>query len=400
VGRDSSHPLQVLVLIDSLRLGGAERIAVELACGLDRRRFDPHVVATRGSGPLERLLLEAEVAHTLLARSHRGSLPAHARMHRIARDCDLIHSHKFGSNVWGALAARIHGLPLIAHEHNWSGAPSRLRSLWDKRWVAPAAERILCVSDSVRQSMLREGISGAKLQVLHNGVRMGEAWTREAARRRLRLDDREFVVGVVADLRLEKRHDLLVEAFAMLAQRGRVARLCVVGDGPCATDLRALASRLGIGDRIQWAGEDEEAPRLAAAFDASVLCSDWEGLPLACLEALDAGVPVIASAVGGVPQLLGGGAGMLIEPGSASQLAAAITATMDRSPHVRALAAEGQRRVRTRYDLRLMVQRIEEIYEDVSRRRPVGRTARKAERRVLTGARARQRALSAEASSR
>src|SRR5688572_24028665 len=107
--------------------GGAERLAVEVACALDTTRFAPHVVVTRTTGPLERLLVEGGVPYTVLGRTRKFDIGAWRRAHRLARDSDLIHAHKFGSNVWGAMLSRLARRPLVGHEHNFAATSSRTR---------------------------------------------------------------------------------------------------------------------------------------------------------------------------------------------------------------------------------------------------------------------------------
>ncbi len=122
-------PPKVLILIDSLQLGGAETLAVTNACEVDRSRFSAHLLVTRDGGPLEERLVEAGVPCTILGRPHRLWIPAYRRAHRLAREADLIHAHKFGSAVWGALLARTTRTSLVVHDHNWSGEASALRTL-------------------------------------------------------------------------------------------------------------------------------------------------------------------------------------------------------------------------------------------------------------------------------
>lgn len=360
---------RVLVVVDSLASGGAERMAVHLACGLDRRRYRPHVVATRGGGPLQEVLERGSVPVTILRRRRRLSAGAYRRAAVLARDSDLIHAHKFGSAVWGALLARTTDRPLITHEHNWNGTPSAFRSWCNRRWIAPVATQMMCVSSSVAAELAADGVPEAKVQVLQNGVHIGAAMTRQEARRRLRLPTVGFVVGIVANLRPEKNHELLLRALALSGPRKRDLTVCIVGDGPQRTHLHDVAHRLGVAGQLVWTGQVDGADRLVAAFDAAVICSEWEGLPLAALEAMAAGVPVVATAVGGLPELLGGGAGMLVPPGDAEALARTLVALSDAPAQAALLGRQGRERARRYNDLADTVLRLEVIYDRALRDR-------------------------------
>jgi glycosyltransferase involved in cell wall biosynthesis len=350
-------------MIDSLLAGGAERVAVEIACGLDRKRFTPHVVVTRHGGPLEALLRAADVQFTVLGRTGRLSPAALRRSWGLARRSDLIHSHKFPSSAWAALLARAARVPLVTHDHNWSAGRSRGRALVNRFWIAPAAHRMLCVSRSVARALSEEGVPSRKIEVAENGVHLGPPATREEARRRLGLDRDELVVGSVAALRPEKAHDLLLEAVAFLRAENRRVRLCLVGSGPRADELRALASHLGIDQQVMWAGQRSDAASLVSAFDVAVICSRWEGLPLAALEALAAEVPLVSTAVGGLPDLLSGGAGFLVESPDAGLLAGSIAAVIDHPGEARARARRGRERVEERHGLDQAVRRVEAVYD-------------------------------------
>jgi glycosyltransferase involved in cell wall biosynthesis len=353
-----------MVLLDTLASGGAERVAVELACGLDRVAYEPHVVVTKRGGPLEDRLIAAGVQYTVLGRRHRTSVAPTLRALRFARESDLIHSHLFGNNVWGALLAKASGVPLLAHEHNRVRRHTRFEPVLDRRLIGAAAHRILCVSDEVAHPLVTTGVDPAKIAILPNGVRLDDALSRTDARHALTLADDDVVVGAVASLRPEKAHDVLLHAFSMLVRSGRAPLLlCLVGDGSERTRLQALARRLGIEDRVSWAGERRDASCLAAAFDLAVLTSRSEGLPLAALEAMAAGTPLIGTRVGSIPALLEGGAGLLVDPDDSAGLARAMAALVYDRERARELARRARSRVAERYELGSLVHRLEGIYE-------------------------------------
>ncbi|MCW2925190.1 MAG: Poly(glycerol-phosphate) alpha-glucosyltransferase [Thermoleophilia bacterium] len=371
-------PIRVTTMVDSLLAGGAERVAVELACGLDRGRFEPHVLVTRGDGPLRDLLDRAGVPVTMLDRAGARDVAPWRIAHRhLAEHADVLHAHKFGSNAWGSLLARTARVPLVAHEHNFSQEPSRSRRLLDRGWIARTASRVVCVSESVADVERACGVPDRLIEVVPNGVRLDGALPRDAARAELGLTGSSFTVGIVGRLRPEKAHEVLLEAIADLARSGRDVRLCVVGDGPRRAELGLLAAKLGIANRITWAGERRDAARLASAFDAGVIASHWEGLPLAALETMAAGVPLVATQVGGLPTLLEGDAGLLVPPADPAALAAALESLLLDPSRASALARAGRRRISERYSFEGMVRRIEGIYVDVhSSGRPARRRIR------------------------
>jgi glycosyltransferase involved in cell wall biosynthesis len=359
---------RVLVLLDTLAAGGAERVAVDLACRVDRAAYDPHVVATKRGGPLEEQLIAAGVPCTVLGRRRRTSVRPTVRALRLAQQSDLIHSHLFGNNVWGALLAQATGVPLLAHEHNRAVRHTRFEPLLDRRLIGRTAYRILCVSEAVAASLRAEGVDPGRIEIVRNGVRLDGPLPSAAARSELGLSDDAVVVGTVASLRPEKAHDVLLRGFAALAGGGSPAlRLCLIGDGAERSRLQALARALGIERRVVWAGERRDAARLVSAFDVAVLCSRSEGLPLAALEAMVAGTPLVATRVGIMPELLEGsglegGAGLLVDPDDSAGLARAITALLENRERARELARRARSVIADGYDLGSVVRHVEGIY--------------------------------------
>ena len=362
----TARRVRVMVLLDTLAAGGAERFAIELACSLAPSEFAPFVVATKRGGPLEQRLVESRVPYTVLGRRRLTSPRPALRALRLARRSDLVHSHLFGNNVWGSVLARVAGVPLVAHEHNRVGLHVRFESAFDRFLIGPTAARILCVSGSAARQLFEAGVSRSLVEVVPNGVRLDRS-ERAEARAALGLAEQDVVVGIVASLRPEKAHDVLLTAFASLVGGGAHPRLrlCMVGDGACRESLEALAARLGVEHRVTFAGERIDAPDLHAAFDVSVLASRSEGLPLAALESLAAGTPLVATRVGGLPELLEGGAGLLVDPGDDEELAAAIGAVLTDPELHRRLAETGRRRVSERHDLARTVGVVEAVYRDV-----------------------------------
>ena len=353
------------MIVDSFLAGGGERIAIETACALDRERYSPMVVATRHGGPLEVALDRAGVKRVILGRRHGFSPHRYARAQRLLRDVDLIHSHKFGSNLWGALLARTTGVPLVAHEQTFSGVRTRLRTYGYRRWIAPVAGSIICPSTIMAQSIYDEGVPRKLVDVIPNGVALDAALPRDEARKELGLDPEAFVVGIVARLRTEKAHEVLFRAAAHLRGEGHTLTLCVVGDGPRRPALVETAAALRLEGAVTWAGERTDAKRLPAAFDVGVLCSDFEGVPVAALEILAAGVPMVCTAVGTLPEILSDGAGIIVPVRDHVALAAAIARFIDDRAGAMEAGARGRELVRQQYGLGQTVRSIERVYDRV-----------------------------------
>jgi glycosyltransferase involved in cell wall biosynthesis len=356
-------PRKVAVLIDSLLGGGAERVAVENARALDPNRYVGHLIVTRISGPLEALVRDSGLACTVLGRRRGFSPRAFLTARSVVRSVDLLHAHKFPGAMWGSLIAWSSRRPLIVHEHTFDGRSSRLRSFGYRHVIARAAKRILCVAPSVEAALIDDGVPRALLQVIPNGVPVDVAVPRTKARAELALEDAGIVIGLIARLRPEKQHELALEALALLRAQGHDVTLCCVGDGPRLDELQQLAGRLGIAAHVVWAGERPNAGRLVRAFDIAVLCSAYEGMPLAALEVLVAGVPLVATAVGSLPILLAEGGGRVVPNGDVRALANALSAELallDNETRAATASTAAER-----FGLERMIRDIQHVYDEV-----------------------------------
>lgn len=326
-------PARVLHVITGLRIGGAERLVVTAATGLPRDAFESAVccLAERGA-------LAGEVEQTGVPVWCVGSYPglrhplAFWRLWRtIARfRPQIVHTHLQSANLYGRLAARLAGVPVIVcTEHNVYRAKAR-RYVVVERALARVTDAIVAVSEQVRGFLSEQlGVAVEAIRMIPNGVAMPAADPARVAAlsERLDLPDGHVVVGTVASLTPKKGHAYLVEALALLAARDVPCTLVLAGDGPMRPAIEQLAERLGVSSRVRLLGEAERVADVLELTDIFVLPSLVEGMPLALLEAMRVGRAVVATRVGGVPELVrDGDNGVLVEPADAEALADAIAA--------------------------------------------------------------------------
>jgi glycosyltransferase involved in cell wall biosynthesis len=341
-----------MLLVDSFaELGGAERLVGHIATRLDPERFEVTVCATRLAD--EASLRAAQLAGVRvleLERRRRLSVSAWLRLYRELKQIDVLHAHKFGSNVWGVLVGRAARVPVvIAHEHTWSFEGEPLRRFLDRHLVARLSDRFLAVSAlDARRMVSVEHIDPAAIEVVRNGIPDLPLGDGAAVRRELGIEERAPVVGTVCVLRPQKGVDHLLEATAVAQREVPGLRLIVVGDGPERAALEAQADRLGLGRAVIFAGARRDVAGLLAALDVAVLASDFEGTPLALLEYMAAARPIVATRVGGIPDVLQDGVtGLLVPPRDVAALADALVSLLreeDRRESLGAAARDLQQR--------------------------------------------------------
>jgi glycosyltransferase involved in cell wall biosynthesis len=361
-------PVRVLLLIDSFGpFGGAERLVGHIAHGLDRTRFEPVVCATRQADPDAAAAARAAGIRVLeLRRSSRLSLRAWLPLWRELRNgVGVVHTHKFGSNVWGAIIARLARVPVvIAHEHTWSFEGEPLRKLLDRRVVAALVDRFVAVSrEDARRMTEIERIDPALIEVVPNGI-AAPAGSGADVRRELGIAAEGPLIGCVTVLRPQKALEVLFEAAARVRREHPGLRVLVVGDGPDRGRLEDERRRLALDDVVLLPGARRDVADVLAALDIFVLSSAFEGSPLALLEAMAAAKPIVATAVGGVPDLIEDGRdGLLVPAGDLDALAAALLELLADPARARSLGAAAQARQRAEFTIAANVSRLEMLYE-------------------------------------
>ena len=360
---------RVLMLVDQLepRSGGGERFAVGLAAHLPRYGFDVALCATRAVfAPWDQTLRESGVPWFALGRRATGDVLPFARLARVLRRqrVDILHSHMFGSNVWATVVGRAARVPVVvAHEQSWSYEGERLRKFLDGQLIGRFADAFVAVSTADRDRMVAlEGVPAEKVRVELNAY-VPRTGPRPPARLReeLGLADDVPLVGTAAIHRPQKALHVLLEAFA----RVRGAHLVIAGDGVCRPDLERQAADLGIASRTHFLGLRDDVDGILAALDVAVMSSDYEGTPLFGFECMAAGTPLVATAVGGLPDMLEDGRSALLVP---RRDPAALAAGIERllaAPDERRALADAATRALERYEIDPVAERFAGFYREL-----------------------------------
>ena len=280
---------------------------------------------------------------------------------------EILHCHMFHANVLGRRVGRRAGVPHIVGTVHIAERRRRPWRFWLERKTDPLGTVTVCVSRAVLEFHCRRtGVPRERCTVVHNGIDTGRYGTasrpREAVRAELRLAADAEVIGAVGRLDRQKGYRYLIRAFAELARERPKAELVIAGDGPERAGLEALARRCGCAGRTRFLGRRTDVPELLHAFDVFALPSLYEGLPLALLEAMAAGVPIVASAVDSVPEVLA--AGRLVRPRDVPGLADALRdALEDPAP---GQVAAAQARAREQFDVGVMVANYGKLYDSLA----------------------------------
>lgn len=367
-------PKRVLHLRGSGALLGAERVVLELARWSPNFGYEPLIVAPHPSraAPPEYLTVAAAegVEASTLACDGRLDLRFLRRLRRLVRNkgVDIIHTHGYKEDVLAALAGL--SVPLVATNHLWKRTTRQLR-LYSRLdgLVLRRFDQIVAVSDPILAELRAAGIAEHKLSRIPNGidterVRPPSAAERATARERLGFDSDELVLGMLGSLTPEKGHAFALEALGALSAEYPRLRLCIVGDGPLRETLAREIERRGLASQARLCGRRSDIPQVLAGFDVFLLPSLKEGLPMALLEAMAAGLPAVASAVGDVGKAVEDGiSGRLIPPGRTDAMVQALSELAADSTYRRQLGERARARVTERFSSRGMTSAYCRLYD-------------------------------------
>jgi len=372
---------RVLHLIKGLGLGGAEHLLVDVVATADRERFDyevAYVLATQDT--LAPALEAAGVPVHRLGATGNADLRWTAALRRLlaAGRYDVVHSHLPYSAALGRLVTMT--LPrrrrpvLVYTEH----------SLWDRtalitrvlnRATIGLDRALFVVSDAARDALPRSLRPRARVVVhgveraVFGGLLDHRDEVRRAVRAELGVPDGDVIALTVANLRSEKGYDVLLEAARLAVAAGAPVRFVSVGHGPLQTALATAAQAMELGGRFRFLGTRTDTARLMVGADIFVLPSHHEGMPVALMEAMSAGLPIVATAVGGVPDVVTDGVeGLLVAPGRADLLAEAVT-SLARQPDLRDRLARASLARSAPFDITRATAAIESVYDELLEKR-------------------------------
>jgi glycosyltransferase involved in cell wall biosynthesis len=373
---DTTVRLSVLHVLAPAEFGGLESVVRLMSAGQRRNGHDVSVglILTHrdGARPWEAALRTAGVDVVPIVspgRSYARQYRAVAELCRRRRP-SVVHTHGYRADIVAGLAARRMGIPTVTTVHGFTGGGRKNQFYeWLQRRAFRRFSAVMPVSRPMAGELRERGTPPHRLHVVPNAFAPGlEQLSRTEARARLGLGAGAHV-GWVGRLSAEKGPDVMIRALARL---GVDVRLSVIGGGPERPALQRLAENLGVNARVTWHGVVSDAARLLTAFDVVALSSRTEGTPIVLLEAIAACVPVVATRVGGIPDVIGDGEALLVEPDDPAALAAGVAATIGDSEAAASRATAARRQVADRFAVAPWLARIDAVYAAAGAREASG----------------------------
>jgi glycosyltransferase involved in cell wall biosynthesis len=350
--------------MSSFDAGGTERQMTELVRRLDPRRFAVHVVCFRREGVWRARVEERAASVTEFRLTSLRALSTVRQMIRFARWCRerriaVVHACDIYANIFALPAAALARVPVRVGGRRGIVSPvgnDHLLTL--QRFAYRAAHRIVANSGAAAQRVIEEGVPAWKIATIPNGIDVQDfpRAERRAARR---------VITTVANLRAGKGHDVLLRAAALVVRRVPEARFQFVGSGPLRASLEPYASHLGLADHVRFVGHRDDVPAILQQSDIFAFPSLMEAFPNGVIEAMAVGLPVVATRVGGIPELIEDEHnGLLVPAGDDGAMAHAIVRLIEDEALAASLGAAAHATVEARYSFARMVGEFEALYLD------------------------------------
>jgi len=350
-------PTRIVHVVGQLDTGGMEKLLVEFARCADRQRFDVRFISLTTRGRVAREIEQLGCIVMPLDQPP-GLRPGFAlRLARVFRSwkADVIHAHNAKSLAYCSFAARLARVPAMIYTcHGERFGASRRQNLLF-RFTANLVDAAVCVSHASERRCIKDGVKAHRVHTIWNGIDVS------------RFSYAGPVAGgpvvMVGRLSPEKDVETLLRAIAIATRQEPTLRLLVAGDGPCLRDLKRTSDELGLAKSVEFLGNVSDVPALLRQASMSVLSSLTEGISLTLLEAMSCGLPVVATRVGGNPEVVAENeTGMLVPPRDPEALAAAILRVWRNSELGRRMGLAGRHRVEAHFDVRRMIGRYESLY--------------------------------------
>ena len=370
--------MKIMHLVLSMDVGGLERVVLSLVGQALAMGHDVSVLCLERPGDLSESVEALAVKLWCVDKPAGLRLATIGRIEKVLRQVrpEVVHTHQIGALFYGGPAAKRAGVPVVVHTEHGMHFDRSARACWLGWWAARRAQRFFCVSPDIARAVVGRRVAAAtKVLVVPNGIDTRKFQTSEGAglRGSLGIPAGVMVIGTVGRLVEIKRQDVLIRGFARLRiDRPTPPHLVLVGNGPLEDELRRLTAGLGVAERVHFMGYQNTPEEFLGIMDIFAMTSRSEGMPLAILEAWATGLPVVASRVGGVPELIEDGrTGLLFDSGDEIGLAGLLETLGEEPQLARRLADAGRHHVCTCFDVSVMAQEYHRHYVELLGQREI-----------------------------
>jgi glycosyltransferase involved in cell wall biosynthesis len=367
------NKIKVVQIVPLLSPGGAERVAVHIARGLNRRRYETMVISFSGrvGCDLDHMLEEADIEARYLGKHPGFDYRVYSRLDSVLKEYepDVIHTHLHVLRYALPSMLLMKRVAMVHTVHNLAEREIEPRARLIQRYALTHGVKPIAVAEEVAASL--ESLYGIqRCRVISNCIPTDLYANPQTSRKDWRakegFKDTDVLFVCVARFAPQKNHALLLKSFAHGPASDPRAHLVLVGEGDLRANLEEQSKKLNVAGKVHFLGLRSDIPEVLGAMDAFVLSSDYEGNPLSVLEAMASGLPIVSTAVGGVPKLFeAGNEGFLVAPGDFQGLAKSMNSLLKYQAAREFMGTAAASRARKSYDVANMVRAYEDVYEDL-----------------------------------
>ncbi len=366
--------MNIVLAIQSLEIGGAERQVLELALGLRKLGHNVSICCLNTLGLLADEAISRGIEVICLNKKYRYDLRVIFKLNRLIRNrkIDVLHTFLFGADLWGRIAGRLANVKVLLTSNRSGGVYYEKKEYWFDRILWPLADGIISNTNAGKDALVKKtGISESYIKVVHNGFdfrRFENLLEKEQARKNLDLPSQGKVVAMTGRVWPGKNHKMMVRVARIIKEKVPDVRFLVIGISISDWDqiVKQYAGQEGVLDNILFLGQRTDVPELLAAADAGILCSLNEGFPNAVMEYMAAGLPVVATDVGGVRDLVvPNKTGYLVLSDDATTMAQKLMELFNDPAKAMGMGQAGKKIVYEKYDFMLLATKIARIYDEI-----------------------------------
>lgn len=365
--------INVLQLVNSLEIGGAETVAVNLAINLNKNEFQSTVCTIDCLGPLAFKLAEYNIGCINLDKKPGTRISAAIKLAKIIKknNIDIITTHNYGALFYASIAKLISRRCSILHVDHNRVFPDKTKRWISEKNLSRFAFKIIAVSEELKENLIEyEDIAASHIDIITNGINGSEySKTIDKAKKRyeLGLDDQVPLVGMAVRLAEEKGISYFIDACAQLLSEGKKFQAIIAGDGPLMNELKKKTSSLDLDRYVTFLGERTDINEILQILDVYVLSSISEGMPLSLLEAMAASKAIVATNIGGIPEAIESEvSGLLVSSRSSIELSHAIKRFLDNQDLRKRLGSKAKEHFNDKYSIDSMLSTYQSYYRSIN----------------------------------
>lgn len=369
--------IKIALIIDNLEVGGAQKQFIELVKNIDQDKFQIIVVALSTHRiDLLNELTDSGIDVRLINQWGKICIPAFTKLFKLLRNerPDIVHTYLFTASLYGRIVAKLIGIPVVIVSERSTDNWKKKSYIWMDRVLSKVTNRVLVNAQTIKENLIkREKIPTEKIQVIYNGIDLNKFDSRRRSRNQIReslgILNGNPVIGIIGRLAKEKDHQTFLNAAKIIISALPKLNFIIAGDGNLRKELESASVSLGLNNRVIFTGNTHNISDILQATDILVSTSLYEGCSNVILEAMATGLPVVASKVGGNPEIVNDGTtGILVPPQNPNALAKAILSLLNNPQLMQSMGKNGRERIEADFLLSKMVNNTEEVYESLINR--------------------------------